>query len=347
MQNQELFNDIETQKKQTEMMSNNHDHDYKHRAINLFIILAYIIFMFVSSILGGLIGNYHANRTEGWVTPSISTSWTQSEDGLVMAFEGVLVNETDESIEQANILFRIYDADGDVISSLTYGVEDLQAGESRTIDDDFTFTNAGVEIEVSAYIPIKARFANSFQFAMTLLVAIALFIINRKNYKDDFLSFKKSPKTYFGHIATGFVLVYIAAITANVIMISLGVTETSQNEMAIQSMFTRDWLSLLTLFLTLVIFTPIVEETVFRKSLYNLVRPKLGDIGAILISGLIFAFLHVASWGDFIQIIPYAFMGLAFSAIYFYSNRNIYVVIVIHALNNLIPYLIYSTDVLG
>jgi hypothetical protein len=130
-------------------------------------------------------------------------------------------------------------------------------------------------------------------------------------------------------------------------MINIGVTETSQNEMAIQSMFSSDWISIVTLFLTLVIFTPIVEETVFRKGLYNLVRPGVGDVGAIFISGLVFAFLHVASWGDFIQVIPYAFMGLSFSFIYFYSNRNIYVVIAIHALNNLIPYLIYTTDILG
>nr|MDA3932020.1 CPBP family intramembrane metalloprotease [Mycoplasmatota bacterium] len=64
-----------------------------------------------------------------------------------------------------------------------------------------------------------------------------------------------------------------------------------------------------------------------------------------LISGLVFAFLHVASYGDFVQVIPYAFMGLAFSYIYFYSGRNLYVVIAIHMINNLIPYLLYSLEI--
>jgi len=343
----DFFNQPKALNPQTTTYNQDDPNDHKKRYINLFIILAYIIFMFVSSILGGLIGSYHRNNTSDWVDESISTTWTETDDGYLLHFEGFIKNQTDETIDQANILFEIKDIDRETIATLTYGIESLSPGETRVIDDTFTFQNQGVDIDISSYIPIDNAFANGFQFLMTLSIAIVLFILNRKDFKNDFMSFKKSPKTYFGHIATGFVLVYIAAFTANVIMINIGVTETSQNEMAIQSMFSSDWISIVTLFLTLVIFTPIVEETVFRKGLYNLVRPGVGDVGAIFISGLVFAFLHVASWGDFIQVIPYAFMGLSFSFIYFYSNRNIYVVIAIHALNNLIPYLIYTTDILG
>jgi hypothetical protein len=342
-QRDDLFNNNETNNSMTykpQAIPND-----KHRLTNIWILLAYFVFMFASSIASGLIQNNHLEQTKNDLTEGFTYTWTQTDEGYDLLVEGVIVNQTNEQIESAFVQFDFFEEFSDEASlQKRIYVEDLAPLESRNIEETLSLDQEYYRIFSNSTVSINRDFANVFQLTMSLLVLIALILINKRRYKHDFSEFKRAPKKYFGHVLSGFILVYVAAYAAQVIMITIGVTETSQNEMAIQSMFSSDWITIVSLFLTLVIITPIVEETVFRKALYGLVRPSLGDLGAILISGLIFGFLHVASWGDFIQIIPYGILGLSFSYIYYYSGRNIYVIIIIHALNNLIPYLRYTLE---
>ena len=312
--------------------------------VNLFILIAYLVYLFSSSLISGFISLNHENRTEDWVSDTFEYTWTEAEDGYILNYQTIITNHTDGLIDKVNVRFVILNEDEEAIAGFIDSYEDLEVGESRIVEGTHHFTEFGTSINQSTYVPFNTELSNSLQLIFALIIAVVLFFINKQSYKDDFVHFKNEPKKHFGYIFSGFILIYVAATIANIIMISLGVEETSMNEMAIQSMFSPHWISVITLFLSLVIITPIVEETVFRKGLYGIVRPGLGDVGAVLVSGLIFGFLHVAGWGDFIQVIPYAFMGLSFSFIYYYSGRNVYVVIAIHALNNLIPYLIYTTD---
>lgn len=127
----------------------------------------------------------------------------------------------------------------------------------------------------------------------------------------------------------------------------LGVTASSENESAIAGMFIDDPLQLVMLFFLLCVFTPIVEEIVFRKIICGFFERKIGKIWAILLSGAIFGLMHVVAYGDFVQSIPYITMGAVFGYIYFRSEKNIYVTIGVHFLNNLISYLFYLLPLLG
>lgn len=319
--------------------------DDKHKLTNIWILLAYFVFMFVSSLASGLIQSNHLEQTRDDLTEGFTYTWTETDDGYDLLVEGLIINQTNEMIDESFVQFDFFENSSDeVAAQKRIYINDLEGLESRQIEESFSLDQEYNIILSDATVQINREFANLFQLSMSLLVLLALILINKRRYKHDFSEFKRAPKKYFGHVLSGFILVYVAAYAAQVIMITIGVTETSQNEMAIQSMFSPNWITIVSLFLTLVIITPIVEETVFRKALYGLVRPGLGDLGAILISGLIFGFLHVASWGDFIQVIPYGILGLAFSYIYYYSGRNIYVIIIIHALNNLLPYLRYTLE---
>lgn len=328
-------------------MEVNDNNIHKNRYINLFIILAYFAYLFLNSMISGMIGLNHQEKTKDWLQDSVTYEWIEADDGFTVNYQANISNQTNGLINETRLRFRVLDENDELIGFEIIQIKDLEAYETRVLEGSFNVKDRGDVLKIDVYVPFNTQLANTIQMLFSLMIAIVLIIINRSNFKDDFIAFKKEPKSYFSHIATGFILVYISAIVANVILTFVGVTETSQNEMAIQSMFNPHWISVVTLFLTLVILTPMVEEVVFRKGLYNIVRPRFGDVGAILVSGLVFGFLHVASWGDFIQVIPYALMGLSFSFIYYYSNRNIYVVIAIHALNNLIPYLIYTTDILS
>ncbi|MDP3129775.1 MAG: CPBP family intramembrane metalloprotease, partial [Bacillota bacterium] len=67
----------------------------------------------------------------------------------------------------------------------------------------------------------------------------------------------------------------------------------------------------------------------------------------ILISGLIFGLMHVATAGDLPQAIPYVMMGFVFGYAYWSSGRNIYVTMGVHFLNNFISFLIYVAALYG
>jgi len=112
--------------------------------------------------------------------------------------------------------------------------------------------------------------------------------------------------------------------------------------MSIQAMFESNAVVIVMLFFLLCIFTPIVEEVVFRKVLFGYFEPKLGPIISILLSGSIFGVMHVIGAGDFIQVIPYVLMGFAFGYIYYRSEKNIWVPIIVHFINNFIVFLIYA-----
>lgn len=99
-----------------------------------------------------------------------------------------------------------------------------------------------------------------------------------------------------------------------------------------------------------VILAPITEELVFRQGIAELLYrifnsftkvPKkavqdIAVVTAILVSGLLFGFIHVMSNGDYIAVIPYVVSGLVYTTVYFWSGRNVTVTICIHMLHNLI-----------
>ena len=109
--------------------------------------------------------------------------------------------------------------------------------------------------------------------------------------------------------------------------------------------------------ITTIVFAPFVEELIFRKVLCEVIEQKkyLPSWFIIILSGFLFASIHViipmisaliggngiwSALSEFLYIIPYLTMGIALSFVYYRSNKNIWVVITIHAINNLFALLI-------
>lgn len=94
-----------------------------------------------------------------------------------------------------------------------------------------------------------------------------------------------------------------------------------------------------------IICSPINEELVFRKSIKDAINNKWVFI---LVSGLLFGFLHVVTYinsiTDYIYLIPYAAFGICFSYIY-YKTDNIYSTISIHIMHNILAFILYLLGV--
>lgn len=116
---------------------------------------------------------------------------------------------------------------------------------------------------------------------------------------------------------------------SNIIIYGITGNALSENEINI-----REYIKLFPLYMSFstVIYAPIVEELIFRKSIKNILGNSLVFVVA---SGIIFGLVHITSGtlNDFLTIIPYILMGVTLSYIY-YKSDNIFTTITLHLVHN-------------
>jgi len=281
-------------------------------------------------------------------TPAIAVSDSDDVDyPYIITFSGSLKNNSGIDLPSMWVNIEFFDENGDSYGVYTYSEENIAIDQVMSFSEDISTSFDPASYEISYGLDESSMFYTVLGLLPVLFTSILFLIVDKEAFAYDWKRFKANFKNHIGQVFSGIVMVYLALIIANIILQSLGVTGTSENEMVIQGLFSDDPIQLVLLFLLLCVFTPITEEIIFRKVLYNYVAPRTGDTIAIIISGAVFGLMHVITYGDFIQAIPYVFMGMIFGYIYFRSRRNIYVTIGVHFLNNLISYLIYVLMVFG
>ena len=108
------------------------------------------------------------------------------------------------------------------------------------------------------------------------------------------------------------------------------------NEQGVQKMID---VAPIIMLITAGIIGPINEELIFRKCFKNILKNKWFFI---LISGIVFGYLHVSganSLNQFLYIIPYSSLGIAFATTY-YKTNTVFSSIFVHMLHNTILTLI-------
>lgn len=193
------------------------------------------------------------------------------------------------------------------------------------------------------------------QFLSYLLIFIPLVIINRREMELDFMYFKKEQHPITSKLLIGLAAMLAANFVFGIISQLLGyifkVGGTSSNQLAIQGIMQSN--GFIFMAISVVIFAPVVEELVFRKAIFGLIK---SEKKAIIVSTITFGLLHVTtelfmllsvsgfSFANFMNLIvisiPYLGMG-AFLGYYYSKNlRNLSLLIGIHALSNLVSILI-------
>ena len=175
-----------------------------------------------------------------------------------------------------------------------------------------------------------------------LVLTIIIILLYKKCLRKDIVLFKLNKKDYINKILNYFILFIVIKISSSLITGFLSVIlgydlVDSENQSAIISLTKSAPLMML---ISTSILAPIVEEGVFRLSLRKIIDNKTLFI---LISGLIFGLMHIFPTDlslDFalIQAITYVTMGF-FLAYTYVETNNIWIVISIHAINNLISML--------
>ena len=193
-------------------------------------------------------------------------------------------------------------------------------------------------------------FGSGFQnFPLTIKVIISLIsnliimgiliFIYRNTFINDFKKFfnrniGENLELSFKYWFLGFLIM----IVSNLIITFITGGGIASNEEAVREMI--DMAPIYMIF-DVAIYAPITEELIFRKSIRDFCSNKWIYI---LISGLVFGGLHIVgstdSPIDWLFLIPYCSLGIAFAALYRKSN-NIFSSISMHCLHNTIAIVTY------
>lgn len=172
------------------------------------------------------------------------------------------------------------------------------------------------------------------QFLTYMPLIVILFYCLRHDLVNDLKDFFKNIKSNIGIIAAAFFGMLALAGLVAVIYEEIGVTGESANENLINELLDSPgkWLMIL----SVVLFAPIIEELIFRKLFIDTceIKFKLNPTIAIIISTVLFAFIHVTDIESLKFIFQYMALALPICMAYHYSNNNIFVVTIVHVINN-------------
>lgn len=170
---------------------------------------------------------------------------------------------------------------------------------------------------------------NTFVYISLLVSGI---ILLKKQIITDFksLSSKNAVKVFCMCLAT-LGCAYFGEYFGTIISSIFGNSD-SLNQQAIQLMlFSKYGIFLI---IETILIGPIVEELVFRKAIHDTLRYfKLPNWAIISISSVLFGLIHVISGGDFYNIFPYLFMGVALGYLEM-KSKNIFPSMFVHIFIN-------------
>lgn len=189
------------------------------------------------------------------------------------------------------------------------------------------------------------------QISVYLAIFIVLVLLLRKAIQNDILRTKINLKSTFKKAGKGICFVYIASYICNLVLMLLRIVDESENQTQIVDMLHSSQTFAVILYCgILIIAAPIVEELIFRKSMFSyLKRYNLSKNLKILITGILFGGIHVATAilimildgssfkliiTEFLLGIPYCVMGCVLGYIYADSDENFVVPTLVHMFNN-------------
>ena len=183
---------------------------------------------------------------------------------------------------------------------------------------------------------VRNNFDQAYHLLINILFNISYIFILFLFYKN---SIKEEWQTYKTNLKKNLSLMIWSWIGATIFMLFCTYFLTRllgtlpNNELAVREQIITNPLYML--FRT-IIYAPIVEEIVFRKTIREIIPFKWPFI---IISGLIFGYLHIAGMeSGSLFIIPYAALGSTFAYIYTKTN-SIFSSITMHSVHNSYSYL--------
>lgn len=173
-------------------------------------------------------------------------------------------------------------------------------------------------------IPIKTKVQSIILIAMLYIIQITLLIIPMfKELKRDFKAFKGNFKLYIKNMLPRFgIILIIYIISSLAVTMFVSAIPTNQELISQMPIYVSAFFA--------IIVAPLTEELMFRGFMKKFIK---NDIAFIIISSIVFGGLHVINATEinqYLYIIPYSILGLAFSLNYV-KTKNIASNMMLHA----------------
>lgn len=220
-------------------------------------------------------------------------------------------------------------------------VDKVFSANNLTLDAYRGYINNGTTLP-GIYQNAVNRISALNNLSIYLLLFVVIGLINFIILKKDFISFKniKSSDKYrkiFLYFFIGLGISIASNIIVEIFSTALHYDSSiSQNQEHINALFSNN-INIFCIMVSSILIAPLIEELVFRKSIFAIFKNKKF---AIIISAICFALLHVLDDEGFtvkmlVMAIPYFNMGLWLSYIYKKEKCNIVFNFGAHMLNNL------------
>lgn len=200
--------------------------------------------------------------------------------------------------------------------------------------------------QIAAFLTLcidpQAQYFNVGVLTILYIVLILLCVVLSWNeWKRSFHMIKKEPAKVLIRTVTGGVLAIVLNVILSLLCGALSGQSDSANQEVIQANVV---IAPYFMLFSIMIFAPMVEESVFRGGVFACTRRYFGFWAAALISAFAFGWIHVmdsffaGQWQDLIYLIVYGGIGL-FNAWYYEHHGGIIASAGVHLFNNLISYI--------
>lgn len=182
---------------------------------------------------------------------------------------------------------------------------------------------------------INSNLANAI---ISIIFAIVITLIYRKSFANDFKDFSKNKLKYAKSILLNLVIILAITIIINLLLVLVfNITETSENDYSLRTMYKNSPIILLIL---TALYYPLVEGIVFRKTVREIIDKKWLFI---IFSALFYFFFNVAytsfTLNNILSSLCYFFIMLVLSN-YYWKTNNLTASIMVISISNIITYFI-------
>lgn len=177
-------------------------------------------------------------------------------------------------------------------------------------------------------------------FIIYLIACLSVGIMLRQAIVFDYKRYRRNRKKSWGNVGLTFGFVLLANIIAVVLQLLISAIFKYEGAVALNQFSIEQSLkgaAIPFMVIPIIIGAPVVEELIFRKSIFSLTKNKWVGLA---ISSLGFGLLHTlgdlgTSFAAFIyNLIPYTAMGVAFGLVYIRSKENVFVTMLGHGIYN-------------
>lgn len=173
---------------------------------------------------------------------------------------------------------------------------------------------------------------------LNLLLVMYLVYIYKDTFKNDFKKLKENPKGLFKKLIISLPLMIISVIIVNLIVMNLfNINTISENDQVLYQMFKQ---TPLLVFILTVLYYPVLEGIVFRKTFKDIINSKWLFI---IITSLVYFFFNIAytslSIENILSSLYYIVIMFYLSKIY-YETDNLVLSIILLMLYNSFVFLV-------